>query len=87
MKVRLAFEFPTPQKPMFIKFPPPPPWVCPEGDGTQEDLQQQFSTKTLHCNIGTMLQLFQTISQQCCNLCCTKNRTLKNRRCESFRVT
>ena len=33
-------------------------------------------------NAGTMLQAFKTMSPQCCNPACAKNR-----RCESSRVT
>ena len=35
-------------------------------DVTRDDWQRRFSAKQ-HCNAGTMLQLFETTSQQCCN--------------------
>ena len=37
------------------------------GDVTRGDSQQRFSCATQHCNVGTMLQPFESMSQQCCN--------------------
>ena len=38
--------------------------VASSGDVTRGDLQRRFSTQ--RCNVGTMLQPFETMSQQCC---------------------
>ena len=53
-----------------------------------------FATATYsamqHCNIGTMISPFETMSKQCCNNVATMLQrcvAIKNRRCESFRVT
>ena len=37
-------------------------------DVTRDDSQQRvFFCATQHCNVGTMLQPFESTSQQCCN--------------------
>ena len=38
-----------------------------KGDVTRDDSQRRFLAVTQRCNVGTMLQLFETTSQQCCN--------------------
>ena len=37
------------------------------GDVTREDSLRRSFCATQHCNVGTMLQPFETMSQQCCS--------------------
>ena len=70
-EVRLAFEVPTPQKPVFIK-----------GDVRQEDLQQQFFAQHYNAMLEQCCNCSKQRRNNVVNMCCAKNS-----RCESFRVT
>ena len=52
----------------------------PQGDFTRDDSQRRFFSATQHCNVGPMLWPFETMSQQCCKLCCGKGRCCKSSR-------
>ena len=42
-------------------------FIFPLGDLTRDDLQRRFFCSTQRSNVGTMLQPFETMSQQCWN--------------------
>ena len=57
-------------------------WNIRLGDVTRDDSQRRFFCAIQRSNVGTRLQPFGTVSQQCWN----DLKIVKNRRCKSSRV-